>query len=320
MSGPITDFDGVHAHVATLPPARLAVAGGDDAAVIAAVLAALDRGMLARATLFGRIATMAPEVPAHLSDRIALVGADTPQACAEAAVAEIRAGRADILMKGHVDSTAYLRAIVNRETGIRGPGALSNVTVAAINSYPRLLAVTDNGILPSPSLDQKRGIIRNTAPLFAGLGIDPVRVAAIAATEKVSDAMRATTDARALASDARAGRLPGFVVDGPFGYDVAVSPAAAAKKGLATSPVAGRADLILCDGIETANALAKSWKLHGAARSGSIVLGARAPVLLNSRSDAADRRIDALALAILIADAAQTAGADRTTTETEGTA
>ena len=165
---------------------------------------------------------------------------------------------------------------------------------------PRLIAATDNGILPAPDLAQKRQIIQNTAPLFRGLGISPVRVAAVCATEKVSDTMPATRDAAALARDSATGALPGFEIGGPMGYDVAVSPEAATTKKLATMPAAGAADLLLFPAIDAANAVVKSWKYHGQAETGSVVLGAKVPVLLNSRSDSAQRRVNALLLAVAV--------------------
>ncbi|WP_297973168.1 phosphate acyltransferase, partial [uncultured Amaricoccus sp.] len=146
-------------------------------------------------------------------------------------------------------------------------------------------------------LEQKRAIVGNARPLFAGLGLAEVRVAAIAASEKVTPGQPATADAAALAAESRAGKLPGLVVDGPFGYDVALSPEAAAAKGLAGSPVAGRADLILFPNLEAGNATVKAWKLHGRARTASLVIGARVPVLLNSRSDGAEQRHLGLLLA-----------------------
>jgi phosphate butyryltransferase len=116
----------------------------------------------------------------------------------------------------------------------------------------------------------------------------------------VSETLPATLDAAALAEESRAGRLPGFVIGGPFGYDVAVSREAAKAKGLGGSEAAGEADLLLFAGIEAANAVAKSWKFHGKAETGSIVLGGRVPILLNSRSDGVARRMNALLLAIAV--------------------
>ncbi|NDW54867.1 phosphate acyltransferase [Aliiroseovarius sp. PrR006] len=278
----------------------LCVAGGNEPDVIRAVVAALQRGLVTRAIITGDVNLIDDHLSPDVTAQVDIRNADTPAECAELAVAAIRSGEGDILMKGHVDSTSYLRAVVNRTAGLRGNGILSNVTVAEMSSYPKLIAATDNGIVPAPDLDQKRQILLNTAPLFRGLGIDPVKVAAVAATEKVSDALPATLDAQRLAQESRQGKLPGFVVDGPFGYDVAVSRAAAETKKLEGSAVAGEADLLLFPTIDAANAVAKSWKYHGAAETGSLVLGAVVPVLLNSRSDTVARRINALLLALAV--------------------
>lgn len=294
----IRGFQDLRDRLSNHPPTRLAIAGGDDSQVMAALIMALEAGLVRFAIVAGSVSAIRPLVPECHRNAIRILDATSVEDCAARAVAAIRDGTADILVKGHVDSTAYLRAIVDKASGIRGDGVLSTITVAEMASYPKLVAVTDNGILPAPDLAQKRRILLNSRALFAGLGVTPVKVAAIAATEKPSDRIPATLDAAALAAESRSGRLPGFIVDGPFGYDVAVSRDAAAKKGLAGSPVAGAADLILCPEINTGNALAKSWKLHGQARTGSVVLGARVPVLLNSRSDSADRRLNGLMLAM----------------------
>ena len=278
----------------------LCVAGGNDPEVINAVADSLRLGLIGRVIVTGDAVWTARQMPVDVAGQVELRDADTPADCAEKAVAAVRAGEAGILMKGHVDSTSYLRAIVSRSTGLRDGGILSNVTVAEMASYPKFLAATDNGIVPAPDLDQKRQIILNTGPLFRGLGVEPVKVAAVAATEKVSDALSATRDAAALSEESRDGKLQGFVVDGPFGYDVAVSRTAAISKKLDHSRVAGMADLLLFPTIEAANAVAKSWKFHGQAETGSLVLGARVPVLLNSRSDSAARRINALLLALAV--------------------
>jgi len=293
----IRSFEALQAAMVTRPAMRLAVAGAEEPSVIAGLVAGFAAGLLAQAVLTGRAEAIAPQIPADLASRIRILPAASAAEAAALAVAEVRAGRADVLMKGTIDSAAYLRAVVDRETGIRAGGVLSNVTLAEMPSVPRLIGATDNGIVPLPTLDQKRAMLLNALPLFRGLGLAEVRVAAIAASEKVSDRQPATVDAAALAQESRDGALPGLIVDGPFGYDVALSEKAAAAKGLAGSPVAGKADLILFPNLESGNATVKAWKLHGQAKTGSLVLGATVPVLLNSRSDGPDRRVLGLVMA-----------------------
>lgn len=293
----IRSFDALRAAMQGRAPLHLAVAGGDDAGVMAGVVSGFEAGLIASVALTGDVAVMRALLPDAWRNRVRLIAADSGAQAAVLAVAEVRAGLADVLMKGHVDSAAYLRAIVDRETGIRAGAVLSNLTLAQMPSVPRLIGATDNGIIPLPTLDQKRAILLNALPLFRGLGLDQVRVAAIAASEKVSDRQPATGDAAALAEESRSGALAGLIVDGPFGYDVALSVRAAEAKGLQDSPVAGQADLILFPSIEAGNATVKAWKLHGAAQTGSIVLGATVPVLLNSRSDGAAQRVLGLVMA-----------------------
>lgn len=278
-------------------PARLVVAGGETEEVAEAVTRLLSSGLVSSVLVTGDVAEMEKCFSAPKPQGIEFIDAKDPASCAGSAVAAVRDGLGNVLMKGHIDSTSYLRAVVDRQTGLRQGGILSNITVAEMPGMDRLLAATDNGILPLPDLDQKRQIVLNTAQLFRGLGIAPVRVAAICATEKVSDALPATGHAATLATESRKGTLEGFELGGPMGYDVAVSADAARAKGLTDLPAAGAADVLLFPNIDAANAVAKSWKFHGAARTGSIVLGASVPVLLNSRSDSAERRVNSLLLA-----------------------
>ncbi|WP_281855957.1 phosphate acyltransferase [Litoreibacter halocynthiae] len=280
----------------------LSVAGGDDPEVMKAIVAALRDGLVGRVAVTGNAQVIKESLPEDLLAKTEIIEATGAVECATLAVEAVRTGNAGILMKGHVDSTSYLRAIVNRDTGIRAGGVLSNVTIAEMPSYPKFLAATDNGIIPAPTLAQKRQIILNTAPLFRGLGVDCVKVAALAATEKVTVGNPATEDAARLATESSEGEFPGFIIEGPFGYDVAVSKAAAKAKKLSASQVAGEADLLLFPTIDAANAVAKSWKFHGQAQTGSIVLGAQVPVLLNSRSDSVERRINALLLALAVSN------------------
>lgn len=274
-------------------PLRPVVAGGEAPEVMAALAYMLEGGLISGAVVTGTPATISALAPPGLRKAIEILPANGLRDCAHMAAAAINAGQGDVLMKGHVDSGSYLRAVVDRTAGLRAGDVLSNVTVAEMPTLGRLIAATDNGIVPLPTLDQKRQIVRNTAALFAGLGIAPVKVAVVCATEKASDAIPATRDAEALVHEG----LPGFEIGGPMGYDVAVSPEAARIKGLQDMPAAGVADLLLFPTIDAANAVAKAWKFHGRAETGSIVLGATVPVLLNSRSDSAARWVGALLLA-----------------------
>lgn len=296
----IRSFAGLEHALTHCPPLRPALAGAEDPASIAALAAAMEGGQVAEAVLTGDPAAIAPLLPGGPAHRFRILPAAGAAEAARLAVAAIRAGEANVLVKGQVDSAAYLRAVVARDTGLRGSGVLSNLTLAEMPSVPRLIGATDNGIVPLPTLEQKRAMIGNALPLFRAIGVTPLRVAAIAASEKVSAAQPATTDAEALRRAAEHGELGPVLVDGPFGYDVALSPDAAAKKGLAGSAVAGRADLILFPSIEAGNATVKAWKLHGQARTASIVLGAGVPVLLNSRSDGAEQRRLGLLLAAAV--------------------
>jgi len=294
----ISSFSALRTKALKSEPSRLAVAGGNDKNVMQAVISAVSEGLVSKAFVTGNAEEIRTVTPENLRDSITAIPAGEAPECAEQAVALVRENQVDLLMKGHVDSTSYLRSIVNKESGIRVGSVLSNITIAEMPSLPKLIGATDNGIVPAPTLDQKRQIILNARALFRGLGIDPVKVAALAATEKVSDKLPATADASALTAEALNGSLPGCVVDGPFGYDVAISTKAAEVKNLEASLVAGDADLLLFPTIDAANAVAKSWKFHGQAKTGSVVVGAKVPVMLNSRSDDTDKRINALLLAI----------------------
>jgi phosphate butyryltransferase len=293
----IDSFDALEQQMSQRPALRVSVAGADDSRVLTALADAAERGQIRRATLVGDAAEIKRLIPATLANIAEIIDAADEDRCAINAVAAIRQGVADVLVKGHVNSTPYLRAVVNKDGGLRKSGTLSNLTLAQMPSLDRLIGATDNGIIVLPTLAQKRAILQNSRALFAGLGNMSPRVAAIAATEKTSDRQPATTDAAALSAESLRGDFGNMCIEGPFGYDVAVSDAAALAKGLSKSPVAGKADLILFPNIEAGNATVKAWKFHGQARTASIVLGASVPVLLNSRSDGVEQRRLGLLLA-----------------------
>ena len=277
----------------------VSIAGGADEAVLSSVETLLQAGIISRVIVSGPVREIRKRLKNINADEnpFDIRGADTARACADAAVAAAKGGEAEILMKGHVESEIFLKSILDKQSGIRSSRLLSNITIFEMDSYHKLLGITDNAIVPNPTFDDKKAIIENTLPLYAALGIEPVKVGLVAATEKISDALPATIDAENLKAACNNHQLKGFQVDGPFGYDACISREAAKNKKLGASRVAGDPDLILFHNLETANAVGKAIKFHGGAKSGGLLLGASVPVTFNSRSDRAERRINSLLLA-----------------------
>ena len=284
----------------------VSIAGGADEAVLSCVQTLLQAGIIGHVIVSGPVQEIRKRLKNINADRnlFDIRDSDTSRACADAAVAAVKEGEAEILMKGHIESEIFLKSILDKESGIRLSRLLSNITVFEMDSYHKLLGITDNAIVPDPDFDDKKAIIENTLPLYSALGVEPVKVGLVAATEKITDALPATIDAENLKAACENRQLKGFLVDGPFGYDACISKEAAENKNLADSQVAGDPDLILFHNLETANAVGKAIKFHGGAKSGGLLLGASVPVTFNSRSDRAERRINSLLLACVTGSSA----------------
>ena len=229
---------------------------------------------------------------------------DTPHshAAAEAAVALVRSGRAQALMKGSLHSDELLQAVAAREGGLRTERRMSHVFVMAVPSYPRLLLITDAAMNISPSLEEKRDICQNAIELARALGIDTPRVAILSAVETVTAKLPSTIEAAALCKMADRGQIVGGLLDGPLAFDNAISPEAAAAKSI-KSPVAGRADILVVPEIESGNMLAKQLTFLAGAEAAGLVIGARVPIMLTSRADSVMARTASAALAVLAARA-----------------
>jgi len=226
---------------------------------------------------------------------------DTPDDELQAArvAAELaRDGKAQALMKGSLHTDRFMAAIVAREAGLRTQRRISHAFVMAAAAYPKVFLVTDAAVNIAPGLPEKADIVQNAIDLARALGVERPKVAALAATESVNPAMPATLEAAALSKMVERGQISGGIVDGPLAFDNAVSAQAARTKGI-VSPVAGDADILLVPNIEAGNMLYKSLTyLAGAAMAG-LVLGTRVPVLLTSRADSVDARINSCAVAVL---------------------
>ena len=219
---------------------------------------------------------------------------------AEAAVALVSSGAAQGLMKGSLHTDELMAAALTREAGLRTERRVSHAFVMDAPLYPRPLIITDAAINIAPDLDAKADIVRNAIRLAHAMGIELPKVAILSAVETVTAKMPSTVDAAALCKMADRGQIQGGVLDGPLAFDNAVSLAAAQAKGI-VSAVAGRADVLVCPDIESANMLAKQLAHLGGAESAGIVLGLRVPVALTSRSDGATARLASAALLRLVA-------------------
>ncbi|MFO8064212.1 MAG: bifunctional enoyl-CoA hydratase/phosphate acetyltransferase, partial [Spirochaetia bacterium] len=226
------------------------------------------------------------------------------------AVKAVSNGDAQVLMKGLVDTSVFMKQALNSEYGLRAGGILSHVAVFSVPGYPRLLLGTDSAINIAPDLEQKRQIIENACGFAHAIGIPTPKIALLCAKEKVDPKMPCTEDAARLVEMNESGRISGCTVGGPFALDNAVSLEAAKHKGI-VHPVAGRADVLVSPDIEAGNILYKSLVFLGGAKSAAIVVGARAPIVLTSRADSSETKLNSIALAVLQATAdAQSAEAE----------
>ncbi len=227
---------------------------------------------------------------------------DDPAEAAREAVGAVRSGKAQLLMKGLLQTADLLRAVMARETGLRTGRALSHACVVQVPALPRLLHISDIALNIAPDLSRKADILRNQVAVARALGVERPKVAVIAAVEKVNPDMPATVDARALQEMAERGELGDCVVQGPLALDLALSAEAGAVKGV-SGPVVGAADVLIMPDLETGNVLYKALVHLAGASAAGIVVGARCPIVLLSRSDPPASKLNSIALAVLAASA-----------------
>jgi len=233
--------------------------------------------------------------------RFEVVDAPHSHAAAAKAVEIVRAGRAEILMKGSLHSDEVLRAVTAKEGGLRTSRRISHVFIMDVPTYSDVLFITDAAVNIFPDLDAKADIVQNAIDLHAAL-IGPPRVAILSAVETVTSKIPGTIDAAALCKMADRGQIVGGILDGPLALDNAISPEAAKIKGI-KSEVAGRAQILLVPDLEAGNMLAKNLSFLANADAAGIVLGARVPIVLTSRADSVRTRMASCAVATLYADA-----------------
>jgi phosphate acetyltransferase/phosphate butyryltransferase len=282
-----------------LPPARTGIVHPCDRTSLTGALAARDRGLITP-TLIGprdKIVSAAQSADLSLSD-IEVIDAPHSHAAAEEAVELVRKGKLQSLMKGALHTDELMSAILQKGSGLQTERRMSHVFVIDAPAYHKLLLVTDAAININPNLDIKRDIIRNVIDLAHAIGIACPKIALLSAVETIEEKIPSTIEAAALCKMAERGQIMGAILDGPLAFDNAISLNAAKTKNI-KSVVAGDADILLAPDLEAGNILAKELVFLSAANTAGLVLGARAPIILTSRSDDIASRVASSALAQL---------------------
>ena len=298
----LTSFDQIFAELSSRGARkRMVVAWGVDGHTIAAASKAIDAGLV-DVTLVGDesmiyAACRAEGVGVH---KFTIEHNASEANSLAVAVSMIREGKGDFLMKGLCSTDKFLRAILNKETGLLPPkGVLTHCTTLEIPSYHKLLFVGDVAVIPAPDFKQKQVIMDCLVKTAKSVGVQTPKVAIIAATEQVLPSQIATMEAAQLAKMADRGQIKGCVADGPLALDVAIDRESAEIKGL-ISPVAGDADCLLFPNIESGNVFYKAnSKLVPGVRQAGILVGAKVPCVLSSRADSIDTKLNSIAMAAL---------------------
>ena len=235
-------------------------------------------------------------------DPFEIIDAEHSHDAAVKAVALVRAGKAEALMKGSLHTDELMAAVVARETGLRTARRISHCFIMDVPGHATPLVITDAAVNIAPTLEDKMHIVQNAIDMVHALGVEEARVAILSAMETVNPKVPSTIEAAALCKMADRGQITGGILDGPLALDNAISPEAVAVKKI-NSPVGGRANILIVPDLEAGNMLAKSLSLLAAADGAGIVLGARVPIILTSRADDLLTRLASCAVAVLLAAA-----------------
>jgi len=297
----IKSFEEVLALAGANETQKIAVAVAQDKPVLLAVKDACEKGIVT-AILVGdkdKINQIATEIAFDLNN-VEIIDQKDNKKAAQKAVELVSTQKADIVMKGLIDTANFLRAVLNKETGLRTGKLMSHVGVFEVSGYNRLLFLTDAAFNMYPELNDKVDIIKNAVLVAHALGIKIPKVAPICAVEVVNSHMPATLDASILSKMSDRGQIKGCIIDGPLALDNALSEEAAQHKGVG-GPVAGKADIFLMPNIECGNIMYKTLSYAAKAKLGAILVGTSAPVVLTSRSDSHETKLNSIALAALVA-------------------
>lgn len=295
------NFEDLLSRLKEVPIKKVAVAVAQDEPVLQAIKSATELN-IAQAILVGdkeKIQEIAKNIDLDLS-KYEIMDVKDPKKATVEAVKLVSSGHADMLMKGLVDTATFLRSVLNKEVGLRTGKLMSHVAVMEIEGWDRLFFLTDVAFNTYPELKDKVGIINNAVYVAHACGIDMPKVAAVCPVEIVNMNMPSTIDASLLAKMSDRGQIKGCIVDGPFALDNAISEEAAKHKGV-KGEVAGKADILVLPNIETGNVMYKTLSYYAKSKNGGILVGTSAPVILTSRADSFETKVNSIALAALVA-------------------
>jgi phosphate butyryltransferase len=301
MTMSIRTFDKLLEAAKAKGPKKVAIAAAHQNEVM---LAGLDAEMAGLAEVIlvgdkGTIERIAAEEGFDIS-RMEVIHQPQPQEAALQVMKLVSDGKAEIAMKGKVETSDFLRAALNKELGLRTGRLFTHVAVFEIPGFDRLILISDAGVVVAPDLEQKVQIVQNAILVAHALGVTLPRVAVLAATEVVNPKIPTTLDAANLSKMADRGQIRGGLVDGPLALDNAISPESARIKGI-KSEVAGYADVLIAPDIEAGNVLAKAITYFAQGKMAGVVVGARCPLIVSSRSDTREAKLVGLALGVMLA-------------------
>lgn len=282
---------------------RIAVALAEDANTIGALMRALSEGFVfpiligSKDKIASLLEDFSPDAESYL-----IVDISDPLKATKEAVKMVRAGEADVLMKGLVNTDIFLKEVLNKEQGLLPPKAVMSYTCALeLPKYPKLLFISDTAVLTTPDLDQKVAMVNYSVQMAHKLGIDKPKVALISATEKVGKGMPNTLDYAMICKMADRGQIKGCTIDGPLDVFLACDPEAIKTKGIST-PINGEADILIFPNLETANAFYKGLMLFADGELAGLIQGTIKPVVVMSRSESENSKYYCLALSCLMAE------------------
>ena len=280
----------------------LSVAAAEDKEVLIAIKDAVEKEII-KPILVGqaeKIHTIAKEINFNLVD-IKIINSETIEESAKIAVQLVSNKEADFVMKGLLDTAVLLKSVLNKDYGLRTDSLLSHVMIYELEKYHKLLLLTDGGMNIAPDYEQKEKILKNSIQAAKSLGIKTVKVACLAAKEKVNPKMQTTVDADLLQKACEEGKFgENVIVEGPLAFDLAVSKEASEIKGF-KSEISGDVDILVVPTIEVGNGIGKAFTYMTNSKSAGIIMGAKAPIVLVSRADSHESKLYSIAYGALIA-------------------